>query len=368
MKSTWLVPTLALLVSSGGAGAEVLLGVPAPLSGPETWVGAAVVPAAETAVRELNAAGGVLGEQVRIIKVDDYCDGAQAVAAAHKLVAEGVDFVLGHICSGAAIPASQVYADAGVPMMTPLATNPLLTEQGLSNVFRICGRDDLQGAMGGGYLAGRWPEGKIAILHDGGTYGRGLAEEAQKALNAHGVREVLFEQLEPGALDLTDVLDRIQAAGTDAIYYAGYADIGAPVIRDLRARGDDVAYVTGDTGLSDQFELIGGAGREGARFTAPPDAQRLPAAAGLAAIISADRQELDARTVLTYGVVQAWAQAVEQAGSLDGGAVSQALHSGTFDTVLGQIGFDEKGDVTGYNPFAWYVWQGSDAVPANLTD
>ncbi len=120
------------------------------------WAGAATQEGAEIALPISTPAGGVLGEQIELITADDYCDGEQAVAAANKLVAAGVVAVFGHQCSGAAIPASKIYADAGILMISTFATNPKLTEQGFTNVFRVVGRDDLQGQIAGDLLAERW--------------------------------------------------------------------------------------------------------------------------------------------------------------------------------------------------------------------
>lgn len=320
------------------------------------------------AVRDLNAAGGSLGEEIHTMIVDDQCDGEVAVAVARKLVADGVDFVLGHVCSDASIPASKVYADAGIPMMTAFSTNPRLTEQGFSNVFRICGRDDVQGVMAGAYLASRWREGNIAIIHDGGVYGKGLAEQARKALNERGVTEILFEQVDRDVPDDTDVLDRVQAANTDALYYAGFAEKGALLLEQLRERGDDLQFVTGDNGLSEAYTLIAGEAGDGMLFTAYPDARKLPEAAAVVDAFHAEGHEPDTRTLFSYAAVQAWAHAVKQAGSRDGDAVSDALRAGEFDTVIGKIGFDDKGDVTGVEPFVWYRWQDGEAVSANLTN
>ena len=144
----------------------------------------------ELAVADLNAKGGVLGEQIRLISVDDACDPEQAVAAARKLISDGVMFVVGHICSGGAIPTAPLYEAAGVIVISPSATNPKLTEEGRANVFRVVGRDDQQGIIAGNYLADRWGEKKIAILHDGQAYGRGLGgrdqEDAERAGRARG--------------------------------------------------------------------------------------------------------------------------------------------------------------------------------------
>jgi branched-chain amino acid transport system substrate-binding protein len=161
--------TVVLGMVSGGqpAYAEVRIGLGAPLTGPMAWAGAVTQQSAEFAVADLNARGGVLGEQMEIVTADDYCEGPQAMAAAHKLVAEGVVAVFGHQCSGAAIPASKIYADAGILMLSTFATNPKLTEQGFRNVFRVVGRDDVQGRIAGDLLAERWSDKPIAILHDG---------------------------------------------------------------------------------------------------------------------------------------------------------------------------------------------------------
>jgi branched-chain amino acid transport system substrate-binding protein len=142
-----LIALAAAFGTASLAHGEILIGLPAPYTGPNAWLGEGIERGAEMAIADLNAAGGILGQPARLIKVDDYCDGEQAVAAANKLVADGVDVVMGHQCSGAAIPASEVYAEAGILMMTPNATNPLVTEQDFKNVFRFCGRDDLQGSM-----------------------------------------------------------------------------------------------------------------------------------------------------------------------------------------------------------------------------
>ena len=137
---------------------------------------------AELAVADINAAGGVLGEQVQLIAADDFCDPSQAVAAAQKLVSEGVVLVVGHYCSGASIPASEIYEAAGILQISPASTNPMLTERGRANVFRVIGRDDAFGLTAGDYLADHWADKKIAILHDDTVFGKGLADETRKQL------------------------------------------------------------------------------------------------------------------------------------------------------------------------------------------
>jgi branched-chain amino acid transport system substrate-binding protein len=178
---------LAAALCARAAGAEVLIGVATPLTGPMAWAGASNQVGAERAVADFNANGGVLGERIELIVVDDFCARDQALVAARKLVEASVVAVIGHHCSGASIPASKVYADAGILMITPFTTNPKLTEQGFPTVFRICGRDDRQGRIAGDFLAERFGNQLIAILHDGGVYGQGLAEYAKARLNERGI-------------------------------------------------------------------------------------------------------------------------------------------------------------------------------------
>lgn len=350
------------------AQAEILVGVPAPYTGRNAWIGGQTERGAKLAVRHLNEAGGILGEPIGTITADDYCNGDQAVAAARKLIAHGVDVVMGHDCSGAAIPASAVYAEAGVLMIAHAATNPMLTEQGFANVFRVCGRDDQQGRMAGSYLAEHWGDGNIAILHDGKAYGRGLATETKKALNARGIREALFESIKPGLVDYFDVVEKLEASNIDVLYYAGYSPEAALLIRQLRARGNDLQLVSGDGIAIEDFGLIAGEAAEGTLFTTFQDARFQPRATAVVDALRAEKEEPDSGTLMAYAAMQVWAQAVERAGTLELDAVIESLRSNQFDTILGTIGFDGKGDVTGYDPFAWYVWKGDTYEPADPAD
>jgi branched-chain amino acid transport system substrate-binding protein len=166
----------------------------------------------------LNKAGGVLGEPVRLILVDDYCRGDQAIAAARKLVEAGVVFVAGHPCSGAAIPASKIYEEAGILMISSTASNPKLTDEGGPNVFRMVGRDDLIGRIAGNWLADQWGDAQIAILHDGQAYGKGLADEVKSQLNGRGIHEVMYEAVAPGQLKYIDVLLKMKGAGIGLLF------------------------------------------------------------------------------------------------------------------------------------------------------
>ena len=178
----------AVILLALPASAEIKIGVAASLTGPIAFAGEGTRLTMEQAVADLNAAGGVLGEQLRIVMVDDQCEADAAVLAARKLVAEQVAAVFGHICSGAAIPASDVYEAAGVPMFSGQATNPKLTERGLRYVFRLTGRSDQQAVVAADLLAARYRDVPIAMVHDSPAVSIGQAAEVQKELHLCGIK------------------------------------------------------------------------------------------------------------------------------------------------------------------------------------
>jgi branched-chain amino acid transport system substrate-binding protein len=180
---------IAALFVQSPTHAEVRIGVATPLTGGMAWFGEQQERGVAMAVAELNQEGGLLGEPIEVVLADDYCDAEQGVAAARKLIDDGVVFVAGHLCSGAAIPASALYEEAGIVMIAPTATNPKLTEQGFSNVFRVVNRDTEQARLAGDYLAEQWADAKIAILHDGTVYGRGLAEKPGDSSTSAALRK-----------------------------------------------------------------------------------------------------------------------------------------------------------------------------------
>ena len=368
----FLAHLIAAIVATFGtasfAHAEILIGMAQPLTGPNAWIGEQTERGVTLAVADLNAAGGVLGQQVEVVTADDYCDGEQAIAAANKLVAVGVAFVAGHPCSGAAIPASEVYAAAGTLMISNGATNPMLTSRGLDNAFRVVGRDDQQGTSAGNYLAERWGDKSIAIVHDGDTYGLGLAEETKRQLNARGVQEVLFSEITPGNADYGGLVAELSAIGADVVYYGGYAPEAGLIIRQARNAGDDIQLVVGDGVGTEDFWLVAGPAGAGTLMTTWPDARENPEAAAVVAKFRAVNFEPVGGSLTGYATVQVWAQAVETAGTFETRVVADALRAGEFDTVLGRIGFDDKGDVTGFEPFAWYVWTDGKYVPKDLTE
>jgi len=321
---------------------------------------------AELAVEDLNAKGGVLGQKVKLVVEDDACDPKQAVAAANKLAGEGVALVAGHFCSGSSIPASKVYEEEGIVQISPASTNPKLTDEGGPNVFRVCGRDDQQGLVAGDLLATRFAGSKIAILHDKTAYGKGLADETKKELNAKGIQEAMYEAYTAGEKDYSALVSKMKAEGIDAFYVGGYHTEAALMIRQAHDQGYTPQLISGDALVTDEFWKIAGPAAEGVLMTFSPDPRRNSAAAPIVEKFRAKGIEPEGYTLYTYGAVQAWAEAATAVKTTDSAKVIDALHKGKFQTVLGDISFDSKGDVTAPG-YVWYIWHDGkyDYAPSN---
>jgi branched-chain amino acid transport system substrate-binding protein len=345
------------IVSAATPHAEIRIGVAGPMTGIYAWAGERYQRGAELAVENLNAKGGVLGQRVELIVGDDFCDADQAVALARKLVSDGVVFLTGHWCSHASIPASKVYQQAGVLMMTPGSASAQLTDEGSPNVFRVYGRDDRQGLMVADYLAEHWAGKKIAILNDGTPWGAGVANGARRRLKERGVTLTLDQTIVPGEEEYSAIVAKMEAAGVEVLFLGGYHREAGLIFRNARDRGYRLELIANSAMTLEDFPMIAGPGLEGTVMAAMTDTRGRPEATDVVSQFHAQGYEPLGTTLYVYAAIQVWAQAVEAARSLDLDAVTEVLHSRQFDTVLGKIGFDEKGDVTGFEPWQWFVWQ-----------
>ncbi len=363
-----------ILIGSGGlffvclfaavAWAEIFIGIAGPLSGPSLTIGEQQEIGVQAAIDHLNRKGGLLGQEIISISLDDNCEARQAKAVARQLVNEGVVFVAGHLCSGASLAATSIYEEAGVIMISPASTNPKVTDEGGPNIFRVIGRDDSQGTMAGDFLADHYNNANIAIIHDGSAYGQGLAEFTKRQLNKRGVQEKIFADYVREQKDYQPLVEKLVSNDIKVLYAGGYeADIGI-IIRQAKKSLPDLRLLSGDGLNSPDFVLYAGEAAEGTYFTFGPDMRLNPQAEN---VVTAIRDEYgfepEGYTLYGYGAVQAWAQAVSQANTLDPDQVIKMLQTGTFSTVLGDIGFDDNGDVTGISSFVWNVFKNQRYVP-----
>src|SRR5271170_2899550 len=359
MRSAFLkgVAALFFLGLAGAAEADVTIGVAGPITGANASFGAQLTQGVAQAAEDFNRSGGILGQKVVIQQGDDVSDPKQGVSVANKFVGDGVRFVVGHFNSGVTIPASEVYADNGVLMITPSATNPKVSERKLWDVFRTCGRDDQQGRLWADLALGKLKDKKIAIVHDKTTYGQGLADAARVAMNAGGKKEVLYEGVNTGEKDYSAIVSKIKASGADYLMWGGLHTEGGLLIRQRRDQGLKTVMISGDGITDNEFASIGGPGVEGTLMSFGPDPRNNPSAKEVVAEFKAKNFDPEAYTLYSYAAVQIMKQAAEKAKSLDPKKIAEAMHSGmTFNTVIGPIAYDKKGDRTTVD-YVWYVWK-----------
>ena len=352
-----LFATAALLATVGAAQAQIRVATVGPMTGEYAAIGVQMKTGAEQAVADINKAGGVNGQQLVLEVGDDACDPKQAVSVANQMASRKVAVVAGHYCSGSSIPASKVYGEEGILQISPASTNPKYTDEGSWNTFRVCGRDDQQGALAGKYLADKFKDKKIAILHDNSAYGKGLADETKKAMNAAGVTETLYSAYVPGERDFSALISRMKQAGIEVIYVGGYHTATGLIARQAKEQGMNVAMVGGDALVTNEFWQISGPAGEGTIMTFPPDPRKSAGAAPIVAEFKAKNFDPEGYTLYTYAALQIWAEAAKKANSVDGKKVADVMHSGQpFPSVLGDISFDKKGDVTAAG-YVFYVWK-----------
>jgi branched-chain amino acid transport system substrate-binding protein len=355
---TFLAGVAASALGAASAQAEIAIATAGPMTGQYATFGEQMRNGAEMAVADINADGGVLGEQLTLSVGDDACDPRQAVSVANEFVNEGVVFVAGHFCSGSSIPASQVYTEEGILQISPASTNPALTDEGGDNVFRVCGRDDQQGAIAADYIAQNFPDANIAIVHDRTAYGKGLADATRASLDELGVQDSFYQAYTAGESDYSALVTRLNAEDIDVLYVGGYHTEAGLMVRQMREQGMDTQLISGDALVTDEFWAITGEAGEGTLMTFGPDPRDFPAAAEVVERFRDQGIEPEGYTLYTYAAIQVFVQAAETAGSTDLDALIEALRGESFDTVIGPLSFDDNGDIE-QPAYVFYEW-GSD--------
>ncbi len=349
---------ISLAIAGGAVPAradDLAIAVAGPMTGGESAFGRQMKNGAEMAVADLNAAGGVLGKKLKLEIGDDACDPKQARSIAEKFAGMKIPFVAGHFCSSSSIPASEAYAEGNVLQITPASTNPTFTERNMWNTFRVCGRDDQQGAVAGAYLAKHYKGKNIAILQDKSTYGKGLADETKKALNKAGVKEKLYEAYTQGDKDFNALVSKLKAASIDVVYVGGYHTEAGLILRQMRDQGMKTQMISGDAQATNEFWSITGPAGEGMLFTFGPDPRKKPTAAAVVKKFKDKGIDPEGYTLYTYAAIQEWAQAANKAKTTDAKKIATTLKAGKWDTVLGPIAYDKKGDITVID-YVFYRW------------
>jgi branched-chain amino acid transport system substrate-binding protein len=306
------------------------------------------------AAERVNVHGGVDGEPVAVIEVDDGCAAETAAATARSLVASGIALVIGHPCTSAALAAAKVYAQAGVVFIAPDTRHPALTDARAGpSIFRLSGRDDRQGAAAAAYLSSNFAGQPVAVIRDPSLYAGALARDAVAALKQAGASNVLTAAVRGGQKDYSALIARLKKDQVRAVLFTGYPMEGGLLLRQMRQAGLTSAFLGGDALATAQLAVSAGADADGAAALVPHDAARAITDKTLLARFAP--HPASEPFVSSFAAVEAWGAAVRNTKPTRPKDVAAALQTGTFDTVLGSLSFDETGDpnVPDYDVVWW---------------
>ncbi|MDU9022200.1 branched-chain amino acid ABC transporter substrate-binding protein [Pseudomonas corrugata] len=347
---------LAGVASHSFAADTIKIGIAGPKTGPVTQYGDMQFVGAKQAIKDINAKGGVDGKMLEAKEYDDACDPKQAVAVANKVVNDGVKFVVGHLCSSSTQPASDIYEDEGVIMITPAATSPEITARGYKLVFRTIGLDSAQGPAAGNYIADYVKPKVVAVLHDKQQYGEGIASAVKQTLESKGVKVAVFEGLNAGDKDFSSIIQKLKQNNVDFVYYGGYHPELGLILRQSKEKGLNAKFMGPEGVGNDSISQIAQDASEGLLVTLPKSFDADPENQKIVAAIKADGKDPSGPFVFpAYSAVELIAEGIKAAKSDDTTKVAEALHKGTFKTPTGELSFNEKGDLKDFK-FVVYQW------------
>lgn len=359
---------LVLLVPCCAKEEKVIkIGVAGPLTGDQAKVGQDMRNGVLLAVEDANSKGGVLGMKIEIVEMDDRHDPKEAVSVAQKLVADkNVVGVIGHLNSGCCIPASEIYKQAGMAMITPSATNPEVTSRQLSpnwgpkNLFRVCLTDDVQGELAGRFAIERLKVKRAAVIHDKSAYGKGIAMEFEKAFRKYGGNVLTIEGITQGDEDFSAVLTKIKGMSPDLIYFGGMFREGGLIVKQARALGIRAIYMGADGLYTPEYIRIGGEAAEGSimSFLAPPW-DKFESVREFMRRYNERFGEIQTYAPYAYDATNILIEAIKRAGTTDRRKISEEVaKTRDFKGITGNITFDEKGDNVNKKVYFYKVSQG----------
>ncbi len=365
-----IVVSTVFLGAAARAASTITIGVAGPFTGDQAAFGDMLRNGVTLAAEEWNSKGGVSvgGKRMKvdILWGDDRHDPREGISIAHKFVNSGVVGVVGHFNSSVSIPASTVYAEADVIQITPASTNPKLTEQGFKTVFRVCGRDDQQGRVAAEYIVGALKATHVAILHDKTVYGQGLADRTKRFLEKKGVSPIFYSGVVQGDKDYMPVLTAAKQKNPEVVYFGGIHPEAILLVKQMRERlGMKAIFVSGDGIFVDEFYKIAGESAEGAYVTFPPDQKKIAAAQTmLKSHRKRFRKDVGAYTIYSYAAANLILNSIQSTGSTQGSKLAAHLRSKAWNTSLGKIQFNQKGDVL-ESPYVFWQVKGSKFVQLN---
>ncbi|MBE5251858.1 branched-chain amino acid ABC transporter substrate-binding protein [Mixta mediterraneensis] len=361
-----LAGCVALAMSHAALAKDIKVAIVGAMSGPVAQYGDMQFAGATQAIEDINAKGGINGDKLVAVKYDDACDPKQAVAVANKVINDGIRYVIGHLCSSSTQPASDIYEDEGVLMITPAATAPDLTSRGYQLIMRTTGLDSDQGPTAAKYVLSEIKPQRIAIVHDKQQYGEGLARSVQDSLKKAGANIVMFEGITAGDKDFSTLVARLKKDTVDFVYFGGYYPEMGQIVRQARAAGLKTQFM-GPEGVGNaSLSNIAGAASEGMLVTLPKRYDQVPTNKPVVDALKAKKLDPTGPFVwTTYAALQSLATGMERSKSAEPEDIVKNLKEGAaVPTVMGNLSWDEKGDLKGFEfgVFKWHADGTSTAV------
>jgi branched-chain amino acid transport system substrate-binding protein len=348
---------VGVFASSGALADTIKIAIAGPFTGPLTQYGTMVKEGVDTAIEQINAAGGVLGKKLETVTMDDGCEPKQGPVVANRIVNDGINYVVGHVCSGATIAATDIYNNEGVLMVTASATSPAVTDgKNYDMIFRTIGRDDQQGPAAAKFIVENIKPTKVAVLHDKQSYGQGIAESVKNQLEKAGVTVALYEGINAGDSDYSAVITKLKGTGADFVYYGGYHPELGLLLRQGAEQGLKARFMGPEGVGNPDITAIAGAASEGMLVTLPADfTQDASNAAIVKAFKDKGRDPGGAFQMTAYSATKVIADGIKGAGADDPVKVAKYLRSNSVQTPIGNVSWNKQGDLNDFK-FDVFVW------------
>ena len=340
----------------------VKIGVASPLTGAQAHIGIDIRNGVQLAIEDANKAGVSIGGQaVKLVMVaeDDEANPTKATTVAQKLVDAKVAAVVGHFNSGASIPASKIYADAGIPQISPSSTNPDYTLKGYKTTFRVVAHDGQQGPTLGRFALDKLKAKTIAVIDDSTAYGQGLADNFEATVKAGGAKLVAREHTTDKDTDFKAILTKIKGKNPDLIMFGGIDPQAGPMAKQIKELGIKAKFIGGDGMQALNFIKLAGDSAEGAMASTPGlPKDKMPGGTEFLAKYKAKfNAEVELYAPMGYDAVMVFVEAMKRAGSADPAKFLPEIGKTDYTGVIGPIAFDEKGDLKN-GPITIYVVKG----------
>lgn len=361
----FLAGCIALAMSSSVMAKDIKVAIVGAMSGPVAQYGDMEFTGAKQAIADINAKGGVNGDKLVGVEYDDACDPKQAVAVANKVINDGIRYVIGHLCSSSTQPASDIYEDEGILMITPAATNADLTTRGYKLIMRTTGLDSDQGPTAAKYILNTIKPQRIAVVHDKQQYGEGLARSVKDALEKSNVKPVLFEGITAGDKDFSTLVAKLKKDNVDFVYFGGYYPEMGQILRQAKQAGLKAKFMGPEGVGNSSLSNIAGDASEGMLVTLPQRYDQVPANKAIVDLLKAKKLDPTGPFVwTTYAALQSLTTGMERSKSEEPADIIKNLKSQPVDTVMGPLSWDDKGDLKGFEfgIFEWHADGSSTSV------